>query len=543
MGPAFGLLLIGVTAAPGAARHAGPITAEAIRRHVEVLGSDAMEGRAPGTRGGQRAARYLVDQLRAAGVRPLDDNGVYRQRVPLHGTTPLPASRFQMLNLGEERTLELGRDYLLATAGSQTLIPRPVPMVFVGYGIVAPEFDYNDYADVDVRGKTVVFLSGEPDSNDPSFFGGAAPTVYSRLETKQKIALARGAVGSLLIPPIGPDVDADWQRSRRTYAFENLSLAYSLPEHLCAVLHPEVAAWLLGDALYDLQSVLAMAASGTLRSFHLPVEMSFVGRFRMRDTVASNLMAVRLGADPALRDRFVVVSAHYDHLGIGPEIDGDRIYNGVVDNALGVACTVEMARQLGQSRPAPRRSVVVLLTTAEEAGLLGARTFLEHPPMPPSHMVAAVNVDGLAFLGAFNDLVAIGGGLSDLAARLEWAIKPLGLTVSRPPDAIWNHAAYARGDQLAFAEAGVPSVLVLEGFDWPGRSREDAIAAALAWMSDRYHSPRDDLEQPLDFDAAAVHCNAILSFVEQLASSPTEPEWHPGSPYAYERLLSLASDR
>jgi hypothetical protein len=484
-----------------------------------------------------------VGQLRAAGLRPLGDRGGYRQRVPLHGTTPLPASRFWVSNLGEERTLALGRDYVLATAGSQTLIPRPVPMVFVGYGIVAPEFDYNDYADIDVRGKTVVFLAGEPDSNDPGFFGGAAPTVYSRLETKQTIALTRGAVGSLLIPPIGPALDADWQRTRRAYAFENLSLAYSLPEHLCAVIHPEVAAWLLGDALYDLQSVLAMAASGTLRSFHLPVEMSFVGRFRMRDTVASNLVAVRPGTDPALRNRFVVVSAHYDHLGIGPEIGGDRIYNGVVDNALGVACAVEMARELDRDRPAPRRSVAFLLTTAEEAGLLGARTFLDHPPMPPSHMVAAVNVDGLAFLDDFKDLVAIGGSLSDLGARLEWAIRPLGLRVSRPPDAIWNHDAYARGDQLAFAEAGVPSVLVLEGFDWPGRSREDAIADALAWMSDRYHSPKDDLEQPIDFDAAAAHCNAILSFVEQLASSPTEPEWHPGSPYAYERLLSLASDR
>jgi Zn-dependent M28 family amino/carboxypeptidase len=238
-----------------------------------------------------------------------------------------------------------------------------------------------------------------------------------------------------------------------------------------------------------------------------------------------------------------VVVAHYDHLGIGPEIDGDAIYNGVVDNALGVACVVEIAGDRAAARGPPRRSVIVLLTTAEEAGLLGARTFLDRASIPPSRMIAAVNVDGLAFLNRFNDLVAIGGGLSDLGSRLAWAVKPLGLRVTRPPDGVWSHAAYARGDQLAFAERGVPSILILEGFDWPGMDRDQALDEALAWMRERYHSPRDDLHQPLDLAAAAAHCTAIRRVVRQLADAPTEPEWYPGSPYAYERLLSLAVDR
>ncbi len=520
----------------------GPVAAEAIRRHVEVLGSDLMEGRAPGTAGGDRAAAYLVEQLTASGARPFGDGGSYRQRVPLHGTTPLPDSRFEIFNLGDARTLELGSDYLLATAGSQTLIPRPAAMVFVGFGIVAPEFDYSDYRGIDVRGKTVVMLAGEPPSDDPGYFAGAEPTVYARPETKQKIALVRGAVGSLVIPPIRAGFDEDWRRARRDYGLEALSLAYSLPEHLCALIHPEVAAWLFADALHDLESVLEMAASGTLRSFHLPGEMTFVGRFAMRDVVASNLVAVVDGIDRDLRDRFVVITAHYDHLGVGPEIDGDSIYNGVVDNALGVACVIEMARELGRTRPVPRRSVLLLLSTAEEAGLLGARTFIDHSPVRPSRMVAAVNVDGLAFLAPFRDLVAIGGALSDLDARLRRAVKPLGLEVARPPDAVWDHVAYSRGDQLAFAEAGVPSVLVVEGFNWPGWRRDDALAAAMTWMAERYHTPQDDLAQPVDYAASAAHCNAILRLVGQLAASPTEPQWNPDSPYAYDRLLSLAID-
>ncbi|MEE4271149.1 MAG: M28 family peptidase, partial [Thermoanaerobaculales bacterium] len=468
--------------------------------------------------------------------------GGYDQRVPLHASLALEESRFEIWNLGTTRRLRLGDDYLLATAGSETLIPRRAPMVFVGYGIVAPEFDYNDYLGIDVRGKVVVFLAGEPPSDDPEYFQGSAPTIYSAPATKAKIALTRGAAGSLMIPEPRTGLERAWEAARRDYAIESLSLAYSLPEHLTGILHPRVGRWLLADVLYDLDAILEMAERGTLRSFHLPTEMSFVGRFRQRDVVASNLVAVIDGADPELRSSFVVVLAHYDHLGIGPAEDGDGIYNGVVDNALGVSCLLEIAGALSTTRRT-RRSVIVLFTTAEEAGLLGARSFLADPPVPAARMAAAVNIDGLAFLDDFEDLVAIGGELSDLGRRLEWAARRVGLEVSRPPDAVWDHAAYVRGDQLAFAEAGVPSVLVNEGFRWPGKTRDEALATALNWMAETYHSPRDDLDQPLNYDAAARHCGAIFELIVELADDPEAPRWNPRSPYAYERALSIALDR
>ncbi|HSL18314.1 MAG TPA: M28 family peptidase [Methylomirabilota bacterium] len=543
--PALSAAAAVLVAAAAAAAEERPlaITAADLRAHTVVLGSDAMAGRAPGSAGGKRAADYLARQLRAAGLRPLPGNLGLEQPVPLHGSLASPESTLELVSLGEARRLELGRDYLLASAGSQTLIPRRVPMVFVGYGIVAPEFDYNDYQGFDVRGRVVVYLDGEPPSDDPDFFKGPEPTVYAAPETKKRIALSRGAVGSLLVPLPRPDLEAAWNRTRRDYGFETLSLAYALPEHLSAILHPEVAAWLFADALYDLEAVLAMAASGTLRGFYLPTEASFRGRFRVRDVVAPNLVGVVPGIDPELRGRYVVLLAHYDHLGVGPPVAGDAIYNGVVDNALGVSCVVEAARQLASVRPGPRRSVIVLLTTAEEAGLLGARYFLDHSPVPPARLAAAVNVDGLAFLSPFNDLVGIGGELSDLGEHLRRAVAPLGLGVSGPPDGVWDHVAYSRGDQLAFAEDGVPSILVNEGFDWPGRSHDEALEAALTWMVERYHSPADDLDQPLDFEAATLHCTAVLRLVLEVANADTEPRWRPGVPYAYERLLSEADGR
>jgi hypothetical protein len=519
------------------------IDPDALKAHATVLGGDALEGRAPGTRGGDLAAAYLKRQLRSVGVRPFGDGGGFEQRVPLHATSPEPTSRLEMWSLGTPRLLRLGEDYLLFTAGSQTLIPRRVPAVFVGYGIVAPQHDYNDYQDMDVRGKVVVYLAGEPESDDPDYFNGEEPSVFGSPETKSRTALARGAVGSLMIPVPTPGIDAAWQRTAREYAFERLGLAYSMPEHLSAVLHPEAAEWLFADSLYDLQQVLEMERTGTLRSFHLPVEIRFDGRFRSRDVLASNIVGVVEGLVPFLMDTYVAVVAHYDHLGVGPEVLGDTVYNGVVDNALGVACGLEIARHLAELDRPPRRSVLILLTTAEESGLLGATYFVDHPPVPLGRIAAAINVDGLAFLDGFQDVYGIGGELSDLGDRLRLAVRPLGLRVSPPPDEVWDHVAYSRGDQIAFATAGIPSILVNEGFDWDTVSDAEALDIALEWMATRYHSPQDDLLQPIDYDASARHCEAILRLVVNVANDAEDPQWKPGVPYAYERLLSLAELR
>ncbi len=517
------------------------VSADNLRRHAVVLGSDALEGRAPGTAGGSRAASYISSELERYGVKPLGDEGTFLQRVPLHGNAPLSDSRLSLISFGETRRLALGEDYLLYSTGSQTWIPRPAPLVFVGYGIVAPEFDHNDYAELDVRGKVVVYLSGEPSSVDPGYFSGPEPTVYSSTEAKSRIALSRGAVGSVMIP-VTDDPELLWSRLRDEFAFEHLTLAYSVPRHLSAILHPRLAAGLFADALYDFETVLTMYASHTLRSFHLPVQLSFEGSFRSRNFLASNVVGWVEGADPRMRDRYLVISAHYDHLGIGPAQAGDAIYNGVVDNALGVACVLELARIVTQVTGPPDRSVIFLLSTAEEEGNLGAAFFLDHPPVRHSQMVANINVDGLATMDTFDDVVGIGGELSDLGELLNMAVKPLGLRTSRPKEMVLGHEAYTRSDQVVFAEAGIPAILVVEGLQWRHTDRAEAILSMRRWFSTVYHTPRDDVDQPLDLAACGQHCGAIAAFALAVADAPMDPEWRPGVPYAYERLLSLADE-
>jgi hypothetical protein len=519
------------------------VSADEIRRHTVVLGSDALEGRAPGTTGGDRAASYIADRLVQIGLEPFGSDGGFFQMVPLHGSVPLTTSELRLTQLGEDRDLDLGADYLLFTTGSQTEIPRPAPMVFVGYGIVAPEFDYNDYADIDVRGRVVVYLPGEPPSNDPDFFFGRRATVYSTPEAKKRIALSRGALGSFLLPGGRGDVDGAWRQLRREFAFESLSLAYAVPAHLSGILNPRIAEWLFASALYDWQTVRRMELTGTLRSFFLPVSLEFHGQFRSRDVMAPNVVARCMGRDPRLRDTAVVVSAHYDHLGLGPEVDGDRIYNGVVDNAIGVAGALEIARILAEFEPFPRRTVIFLFSTAEEEGLLGTQYFLDHPPLPLSKMVANVNVDGLAFHDTFNDVIGVGAELSTLGNDLAVVAKSLGLAIGEISPELWSSESFARSDQAAFAERGVPSILVNEGFSWRHATQSTAQERTLRWLSEIYHSPADDLDQELSWEGARQHTRVVAALVRRLAESRSDPEWYPSVSYAYERALSRALER
>jgi hypothetical protein len=518
------------------------VDAVRLQRDAVVLASDAFEGRAPGTAGGDRSADYLARRLAEIGAQAVAGHDGFRRPVPLVGSRPGQGCRLQLTSLGETRALRLGADYLLASTGDATWVPRWTPLVFVGYGIAAPEFDYDDYAAVDVAGKVAVFLEGEPRSRDPDWFGGDAPTVYAALETKRRSALARGAVGSVMVSL--PRADAShWERLRRDYAFEHLELAWGVPSHLSVILRWEVAAPLFEDALYGVAEVLRSHLEGTTRSFHLPVMLRFEGDFDRRELTASNLVGVLPGTDPGVADEAVVVLAHYDHLGAGPADDGgDRIYNGMVDNALGVAGVLEVARVLVDVRFRPRRSVLIVLTTAEEWGALGSRFLLENPPLATERMIAAVNVDGLAFLEPLENVWVVGGELSDLGERVARAARSVGVDAGDPPDEAWSREAFVRSDQVAFAEAGVPVVLISEALTGDVDDPGSGMALGRTWMSTLYHSPRDDGSQPVLWSAAADHVRVLVAAVMSIGDARSAPAWRPGVPYAYERLLRQAAE-
>ena len=304
-----------------------------LRASLNFLGSDSLQGRGTGSIGEEIAAKFIANNFLEMGLKPLGADNNYFQYIPMHGSIPQDQSELAIHYTDTSYSFKLNRDYLLYTSGEQTFISSSSPLVFVGYGIVAPEFDYNDYQQIDVQGKIAVFLEGEPISNESFYFKGEAPTIYSLPEAKQRIALGRGAVGSILIPSKKNYTDEQWVNTVSEFSFENVTLASSVNKNLSILINPAAAQNLFFNSLFDLNDVYKMHDENNMRSFHLNCELSFKGLFKERDFLSPNVIGLLEGSDAQLKDSYIIVSAHYDHLGIGAKIKGDSIYNGVLDNA------------------------------------------------------------------------------------------------------------------------------------------------------------------------------------------------------------------
>jgi len=519
------------------------ISEDSLREHLAVLGSDSLRGRGTGSRGGEQAAQYIANEVAATGLSAGGDQGAYFQAIPMHGSMPLAESRLSFFMKSEEYDFELGKDYLLFQSGAQTFIPNPVPLVFAGYGIIAPEYDYNDYQTIDVAGKVAVYLSGEPASDDSSYFAGIQPTIYSYPEAKRRLAISRGARGCILIPNPRETRGKSWEDWRREFAFEDVTLAYAVTGNLSLVMNPTSAVKLFASTPFTLEQVYEWDRRNTIRSFPLGGAISFHGKFRERDFIAANVIATLTGKHPQLKDTYLLLSAHYDHLGVGPPVEGDSIYNGVLDNAIGVAGLLEIARAMAGMVDRPDRSVVFIFVTGEEKGLLGSTYYLDHPLVPHYQTVANINIDGLAALDSFQDLIGVGAELSTLGDHLQRIAAALGYRTSAVPPEFLFRETFARSDQIAFAKAGIPSILITEGLSYRNLSREEGLTAMIRWMQERYHTPFDDLGQPICYSAAVEHCRALFVYTRTLADEPTAPEWKPGTSYVNVRLQSIAEKR
>ncbi len=541
------LLAVGSTAVPAAQDAIGengegrPSLAR-ILAHLRVLGGDEMEGRGTGARGGDRAAAYIEATLEELDVEPIA--GSYRQAVPMHSSLPLPSSQLTVHSEGDgEHALALWEDYVLFDTGAQTYLPQPTPLVFVGYGIVAPEYRYNDYQGLDMAGRIAVFLAGEPVSDDPVFFEGATATFYSDPGMKFRTALSRGARGAILLPSPRGTLFTRWNEVRDAFETEDVTLPYGIAGSLNVLLEMHQAERLFDGAEASFGEVLELDRRGDLGSFPLAVRVRFHGEFRERDFAAHNLIARLPGSDPLLRADHVIVSAHYDHLGLGRPVDGDAIYNGVIDNASGAAVTLELARILSSGPERPRRSILFLLVTGEEKGLLGSRYYRDHPVVPLHRTVAALNIDGISFLDTTDEFVGIGSKYSTLGDLLERTLASLDLRHSGVPAPLALREPFYRSDQLAFAQAGIPSILVMEGLAFRNLDTDEGLRRFVDWSLKRYHTPFDDLEQPLHSPAIEQHAEVLLAFVRSVANTPAEPRWLPGAPWVGERLRTLAEGR
>jgi hypothetical protein len=330
------------------------ISLTSFKRHLKFLGSDLFEGRGTGSTGANLSAKYLAEELSALNLIPLGYNDTYYQYIPMHASKTLDESELDFYFDGEKHRLTLGEDYFMLNSGEQSYIPLPTGLVFAGYGIVAPEYDYNDYIDLDVKGKIVVMLTGEPFSEDDKWFAGSSNTLYSFFDAKEKLALARGAAGIILLP--APD-DKKYQNInivKKSFGFEDVKLAYSVTSKFSVLMPGQWGMNLFLGTGYTIEDIIKMHYQNSMKSFELAGKISFNGYFKERDFVSSNVIGMVQGSDYRLRDEYVLVTAHYDHLGIAEHINGDSIYNGVMDNAIGCAALVELARAFTQLNPTPK---------------------------------------------------------------------------------------------------------------------------------------------------------------------------------------------
>ena len=516
------------------------ISADAISNHLNVLANDSLEGRAVGTDGAEIAANYISNFFSNLDLKRITKDNSYFQNIPMHGSNPQSNSELAFILDKDTMYLAFAEDYYLYRSGQQTFMPTFLPIVFVGYGIVAPEFDYNDYQSVDVEGKIVVYLDGEPISDDEEYFDGSLPTIYSNAESKRRIAFARGCAGTI---QIATESYENWDDVKNDFQFEDVTLAYTVSGNLNILLNLQEADKLFFGSEYSFNDVIEMHNRQSIKSFELKTKMRFRGVFKERDFISSNVIGMIEGSDPELKNTYLIISAHYDHLGIGESVKGDSIYNGALDNTLGVSVLLELANSFSSLESKPKRSIIFIATTGEEKGLLGSIYYTDNPLVPLHKTIANVNIDGIAMFRDFSSIVGIGMEYSTLDQFLNNTTNNYNLELQNIPPQFRQVGAFNNSDQLAFAKAGIPAIIILEGTKNTSKSEEEIVDAFIDYYVNRYHSPQDDLNQNIDYKAAEKHTKVLFDFCYQLANSKTAPEWKSGAPFINARLQSIAEEK
>jgi Zn-dependent M28 family amino/carboxypeptidase/uncharacterized protein (DUF1684 family) len=519
-----------------------------LMEHTKTLASDRFQGRAPGTEGEEITVGYLVDQFTKLGLAPAA-NGTYIQQVPLVGITATPAP-LVLTKDGKERRLRWKDEFVAWTkhvAPAATL--NNSELVFVGYGIVAPEYNWDDYKGVDVRGKTLVMLVNDPPLRDPNrtadldatMFGGVAMTYYGRWTYKFEIAAEKGAAGALIIHETEPAgypfdvVQSSWEGEQFDLVTPDQNRHRASVEGWIPI---EQAGSLLALAGQDFDTLKRQALTREFRPVPLGIRASITIRNELRTIASRNVVASLEGSDPTLRQEYVVYTAHWDHLGVGTPVNGDRIYNGAKDNAVGTAGLLEVARAYKRLPVPPKRSVLFLAVTAEEQGLLGSAYYALAPVVPLAKTVAAINMDGLNVHGRTRDLTLIGYGASDLDDYAREVAAEQGRIIR--PDAEPEKGYYYRSDHFSFAKRGVPALNPDEGIDFIDQPSGYGQKVRQQYTERDYHKPSDHVTPEWDLDGAREDLQLLFAVGYRVAESGKAPEWKPGHEFKAIRDSMLA---
>jgi Zn-dependent M28 family amino/carboxypeptidase len=512
---------------------------ERIRAHVKFLSSDLLEGRGVGARGGDLATEYIASQLALVGAKPMGDNGSYFQYFTLVGADPQSTSTLTMVSKDGKSTPFKWIDEFVGVTYQQKTNPSfNADAVFVGHGITAPEYQWDDYKDVDVRGKVVVLFTGEPPSDDPKFFTGKALTYYGRWTYKYENAAKHGAVAAIIIHTT-PTASYGWDVVRGSWAREDQQVKLAPGEQALAL-----ASWVTTESGQKIgatigktvDQMLQMADARGFKAIPLPVRFSGSTPTKIREIRTRNVVGMIEGSDPVLKSEAVIFSAHWDHLGIGTPVNGDAIYNGAADNATGCGMVLEMAHAWAALPTKPRRSALFLLVSAEEAGLRGTNYYGEHPVIPAGKTAVALNFDMFAPWPRTRDVVLIGAERTTLFPVVEEAAKRFNFSISPDPNPSAGH--YYRSDHFSFAHVGIPAFSIDGGEDIIGKPPGTGHKLREEFDDKHYHQPSDEYKDDWDFSGMAYYARFGMLIGVNAANLPKLPTWHAGDEFLAAREKS-----
>jgi Zn-dependent M28 family amino/carboxypeptidase len=510
------------------------IDPQRIGEHVRFLANDLLEGRGPGTRGGDIAANYIAAQFALSGLKPAGDNGSYLQKVDFVGVHTLPGSTASLVPAhGAATELKLAEDYV---AGNQTQTESAdvdAPIVFVGYGIEAPEYKWDDFKGVDVKGKVVLVLVNEPPSKDAKFFNGEALTYYGRWTYKFEEAARKGAVGALIIHRTDL-ASYGWDVVRNSWSAEQVALGNDTDPKLKAAawIQLEVARKLMSAANLNLDEMITAAGTRQFQAKELPVRFKAHIESKVRKFVSYNVLGLLPGKQGG--GQAVVYSAHYDHLGIDPTLSGDNIYNGAVDNGTGCGILLEMAHAFATSAARPPSAVLFAAVTAEEKGLLGSNYLGKHLPLPAAKIALDLNYDAILPMGMPESVNVTGAERTSFYPTVEKTAAAFGFEIQADAEPGAGH--YYRSDHFSMARAGVPAFSINTGVKFAGHTPEWGKAQHEEYTAKHYHRPSDEFLPSMDFtsDAAVAKFGFALGWQAMLAKGTVN--WQPGDEFEATRL-------
>ncbi|MEW6208235.1 MAG: M28 family metallopeptidase [Acidobacteriota bacterium] len=519
------------------------ITTEGLMNHIKTLASDEYEGRAPGSRGEEKSIAYIAEEFKKIGLQPGNTDGSYFQKVPLVGITTNKNTEMKVSIAGKNMRLGFGDDFVARTVRVVDRTSFDADMVFVGYGVVAPEYGWDDYKGMDVRGKVLIMLVNDPAVPDPKnpaqldprMFKGRAMTYYGRWTYKYEIAAEKGAAGVLVVHETGP-AGYPWAVPRGSFTVENFDLV-SKDNNMSRV---NIEGWITDAKTRELFAACgkdfdALRKAAIRRDFK-PVALGARASLQIENTLrrieSNNIVAKIEGSE--LGDEYVIYTAHWDHLGVGePDVKGDRIYNGALDNATGTAGLIEIARAFKRLPRPPRRSILFLAVTAEEKGLIGSKYYAENPIYPLEKTLAAINMDGLNQWGPTRDVTVIGLGNSTLDDVLRKTAAEKGRVLK--PDAEPEKGFYYRSDHFNFAKLGVPALDPSDGIDFIGKPKDWGRGKRDEYTANDYHKPSDEIKPDWNLSGAVEDLRLLFTVGYRVSQGAVWPVWKPGTEFKARR--------